>query len=192
MAKETLFSILSRSPWWMSVLIAAALFALVRLFLPAFAAVFAALPFLGIAGYAAWRQIGVPGASSVADTLAMLRAMPWEEFSALISEGFRRDGYTVTAIGGGAADFELQKKGRVSVVSCRRWKVAQTGVGPLRDLLEAMRSRDAHDCIYVAAGAFTHPAREFAAAKSIRLLSDTALAQLVGKRKRSKRRWTLR
>lgn len=192
MAKENLFSILARSPWWVSVLIAGGLFALVGLFLPAFAAVFAALPFLGIAGYAAWRQIGVPGAASVADTLATLRAMPWEEFSALIGEAFRRDGYAVTAIAGGAADFELHRKGRVSVVSCRRWKVAQTGVGPLRELFDAMRSRDAHECIYVAAGGFTPPAREFATEKSIRLLSDAALAQLVGKGRRGKRRWSLR
>ena len=33
MPKESLFSILSRSPWWLSVLIAAVMFAGVRLFL---------------------------------------------------------------------------------------------------------------------------------------------------------------
>src|SRR5450759_3464043 len=34
MAKRSLFAILSRSPWWLSVLIAAALFMVVRQFMP--------------------------------------------------------------------------------------------------------------------------------------------------------------
>ena len=189
MAKETLFSILSRSPWWMSVLIAAGLFAGTRLFLPDFAAFCAALPFLGIAGYAGWRQLRTPGPANVADMLARLRAMPWQDFSAVIGEAFRRDGYIVTETQGGPADFELRKNRRVAVVSCKRWKVAQTGVGPLRDLVAAMRAHDAQECIYVTAGDFSAQAREFAVEKSIRLLNDGALAQLVARVERGRRRW---
>ncbi len=189
MANESLFSILSRSPWWLSVMIAAALFAGVRLVLPDIAAFFAALPFLAIAGYSGWRQLRAPGPTNVADMLARVRAMPWENFSAVIREAFRSDGYSVTELAGGAADFELRKNGRVCVVSCRRWKVAQTGVGPLRELFDAMRLRDAHECIYVAAGEFTAHARAFAAEKAIRLLSDTALAGLIARVERGTRRW---
>ncbi len=192
MSKETLFSILMRSPWWMSVLLAAALFAGVRLVLPDFAAICAALPFLGIAGYAGWRQLRAPGSANVADMLAKLRAMSWESFSAVIGEAFRREGYSVTTLAGGAADLELRRNGRVSVVGCKRWKVAQTGVGPLRELLDAMHTRDAHDCIYVAAGNFTEHARAFATEKSIRLISDSALAQLVGRAERGNWRRFLR
>ena len=186
MAKETLFSILSRAPWWMSVAVAAALFAVARLFLPDIAALFAALPFLAIAGYAGWRQLRAPGVTDATAILGRLRAMPWDNFSSEISEAFRRDGYSVTEIANGAADFEMRKNGRVSIVSCKRWKVAQTGVGPLRELFAAMRARDAQECIYVAAGDFTANARAFATEKTIRLLSDTALAELV---ERGERRW---
>jgi restriction system protein len=189
MAKQTLFSILSRSPWWVSVLIAGALFAGVRMFLPDFAAFCAALPFLGIAGYAGWRQLRTPGTTNVADMLARLRAMSWQDFSAVMAEAFRRDGYGVTELAAGAADLELRKNRRVAVVSCKRWKVAQTGVGPLRELFDVMRAREAEDCIYVTAGDFTAQAREFAIEKSIRLLNDVALARLVGRVERGRRRW---
>lgn len=188
MAKDTLFSLLSRSPWWVSVLAGGLLAAIVYQFFPQ-VALFVALPFLVIAAYAGWRQLRVPDAARAADMLGRLRAMSWENFSAVIAEAFRRDGYDVTEIAEGAADLELRKNGRVSVASCKRWKVAQTGVGPLRELLEAMRARGADECVYVAAGGFTANAREFAAAKAIRLLNDAALARLVARVARGRRRW---
>jgi len=192
MPKESLFSILSRSPWWLSVMIAAAIFALVRMFLPDFAASFAALPFLVIAGYALWRQMRVPSVTNVAEMLGKLRAMSWEDFSAVIGEAFRRDGYTVTEIPGSAADFELRKNGRVSIVCCKRWKVAQTGAGPLRELYAAKQTQDAQECIYVAAGDFTANARAYATEKGVRLLQDAALATLVARVERGKKRWIFR
>jgi restriction system protein len=75
MAKDSLFSILSRAPWWLSIAIAAALFAGIRLFLPDIAAFFAALPFLVIAGYTGWRQLRAPSVTAAADMLAKLRTM---------------------------------------------------------------------------------------------------------------------
>jgi restriction system protein len=190
MAKESLFSILSRSPWWLSVLIAAAMFALVRLFLPDIAAFFAALPFLAISGYALWRQSRAPSVTNVAETLGKLRAMSWEDFSAVIEEAFRRDGYAVTEIPGSAADFELRRNGRVSIVCCKRWKVAQTGAGPLRELYAAKQAHDAQECIYVAAGDFTANARAYATEKAILLLHDAALATLVARVGRGQLRWS--
>ncbi len=168
---------------------AAALFASVRVFLPDIAAVAAALPFLAIAGYAGWRQLRTPGVTNVAEILGRLRAMSWENFSAVIGEAFRRDGYSVAEIAHVAADFELRKNGRVTIVGCKRWKVAQTGVGPLRELYDAKQARDAQECVYVAAGEFTANARKFAADKAIRLLSNAELAGLVARVGRGKRRW---
>jgi restriction system protein len=189
MSKDSLFSMLARAPWWMSVVIAAALFAAVRLFLPDIAAFFAAIPFLAIAGYAGWRQFRAPSATSIDDVLGKLRAMSWENFSAVINEAFRRDGYAVSEIADGAADLELRKSGRVVVVSCKRWKVAHTGIGPLRELYAAKRAHDANECIYVAVGDFTANARAYATEKAIRLLNDTALGELVAHVERGKRRW---
>ena len=121
--------------------------------------------------------------------LARIRGMPWENFSALLAEAFRRDGYTVSEIHKGAVDLKLDQAGRISIVSCKRWKVAQTGIGPLRDLVEAKNAHDAADGIYVAAGDFTANARTFAKEKSIRLLSDGALAELIARVERGNRGW---
>ena len=192
MAKQSLFSILARAPWWMSVIIAAALFAATRIALPDIAAAAAALPFLGIAAYAGWRQLRRPGTGNPAATLDKLRAMPWENFSAVIAEAFRREGYSVSEIANSTADFELRRNGRVTVVGCRRWKVAQTGIGPLRELDEARRACGAQECIYVAAGKFTVNAHAYAAEKTITLLYGVALARLINLVERKRRRWFAR
>lgn len=187
--KDSLFAILARAPWWISVAVGAALFATARLFLPDIAAAAAALPFLGIACYAGWRQLRTPGATNVEETLGKLRGMPWENFSALMSEALRRDGYAVTEVFKGAVDLQIERKGRTSIVSCKRWKVAQTGIGPLRELWDEKAARDAQECIYVSAGGFTANARAFAAEKSIRLLHEAPLAELIARVERGQRGW---
>jgi restriction system protein len=192
MAKDSLFSILSRAPWWLSIVIGAAIFAGIRLFLPDIAAFFAALPFLVIACYAGWRQMRAPSITDASDMLAKLRTLSWDGFAVVISAAFRYDGYSVTKIAEGEADFELRKSGRVSIVSYKRWKVAQTGIGPLRDLHAAMQAHDAQECIYVTAGDVTANASAFAKENSIRVLSGAELGGLVARFERSKRRWFLK
>lgn len=143
--------------------------------------IFAALPFLVISAYAAWQQLRAPSAERIAATLESLRALTWDEFSAALEEVYRRDGYSVTRLNIAGADLELTKSGRVSLVGCKRWKVARTGIEPLRELDAARAARDAHECIYVAAGEITDNARAFAAEKKIRLLHGTELAQFMPK-----------
>lgn len=179
MARNSLFAILLRSPWWISVAAAAGIFAAARLALPEIYAFFVALPFAVIGAYALWQQRHAPSAARVAGALQALRAMSWDEFSAAIEDAFHRDGYIVSRIGGAEADFELTKAGRVSLVWAKRWKVARTGIEPLRELYAAGRLRGAHECIYVAAGEITDNARVFAAGKNISLVHDAELAKLL-------------
>lgn len=180
-AKGSLFALLVRSPFWVSLLIAGALFAVARNFLPVLVAAATTLPFLGTAGFAGWRQFNTPSGSRVSETLGRLRAMTWGHFSALIAESFRREGYEIGGLEEGVANFELHKNGYTTLLSCKRWKVVQTGIGPLRELYDAMQAREARDCIYVTAGEFTETARTFAMEKGMRLLSGTELAKLVGR-----------
>jgi restriction system protein len=189
MAKQTLFAILSRSPWWLSIIVAAVLFAVLQLFLPDLIAISVALPFVAIGGYAGWRQLRAPSATKVTDALNLLRAMSWEEFSILIEEAFRQEGYTVAKLTGDDVDYEMSRNERVAVVCCKRWKVTRTGVAPVRDLFKAGQARNAHEYIYVVAGEFTANAREFAAEKSIRLLNDAELVQLVTRVARGRKKW---
>ena len=182
MNQNSIFAILLRSPWWLSAGIAGALFTGARLALPAdyaFYAFFVSLPFFVIAVYTGWQQLRAPSAARIGQAMEALRAMSWTEFSAAVEKAFRRDGYSVAQSGAAGADFELDKAGRVTLVACKRWKVARTGIEPLRELDSLRRVREAHECVYVATGEFTDTARSFAAQKSIRLVSGAELARLV-------------
>ena len=181
-AKDSLFAILLRSPWWISIAIAAGIVAVVNFVLPTVPvgyAVFAALPFLVIGAVAGWRQLRQPSAARVGNTVEALRAMSWGDFSNALEDAFRRDGYTVSRLAGVGADFELTKAGRTTLVACKRWKVARAGVEPLRELHEAKRARDAHECLYVATGEITDGARKFATEKSVRIVHGAELAKLL-------------
>jgi restriction system protein len=182
MAKDSLFAILLRSQWWISIAVAAGIVAVVKLVLPGVPvayAVFAALPFIVIGAIAGWRQLRQPSRARVVDTLESVRTMSWGDFSGALEDAFRRDGYAVSRLAGPAADFELTKGGRTSLVACKRWKVARTGIDPLRDLDEAKRARDAHECIYVATGEVTEGALKFAREKGIRDVHGAELAKLL-------------
>ena len=142
-------------------------------------AIFTSLPFIVIGCVALWQQLRTPSAERVAATLESLRALSWVEFSAALEDAFRGDGYSVSRLNIAGADLELTKSGRVALVGCKRWKVARAGIEPLRELEAARQTRDAHECIYVAAGEFTDSARAFATEKRIRLLNDAELAKLL-------------
>jgi restriction system protein len=184
MHENSLFAVLLRSPWWISLLVAAATgvasrFVLVKFDMPELYALFVALPFLVIGSVAAWKQLRAPSAERVAATLESLRALSWQEISAALEEAFRRDGYAVSRLKQPGADLELTRGARVSVVSCKRWKVARTGVEPLRELEATRDAREAHEGIYVAGGDITENARAYAAENKIRLLEGAELAELL-------------
>ncbi len=179
--KDSLFSILLRSPWWASLLIAVGLFFASRLFLPPVAAAASTFPWVGLAIYGAWRQMRTPSAARVAEALERLRGLSWEAFSTLVADGFRREGYEVTINKGGAADLELRKEGYVTLVACRRWKVSQTGVAPLRELQSARESGDVRAGIFVTAGELSPQAEAFAAEKNLRVLRDAELVTFIGR-----------
>jgi restriction system protein len=179
MHPNSLFAVLARSPWWLSLAVAAGVVVALRLVLPEVYAFFAAAPFVAIAGYAAWRELRAPSPAKVQRSLEALRAKPWDEFAAALEAAFRREGYAVSRLDGRQADLELERAARVVLVGCKRWKVARTGVEPLRELLAARRSREAHECIYIAAGELSANAEAFAAQHGIRLMGGAELAQLL-------------
>jgi restriction system protein len=181
MHENSLFAVLLRAPWWVSVLVTAAIFAAARMLLPAryeLYALFLALPTGVIAAVAGWRQLRAPSEASIAAALERLRAMPWEAFAAALEEGFRRDGYGVRRIQG-AADFELEKGGRLELAAAKRWKASRTGIEPLRELKAAADAREAAGCLCLCAGEVTDTARAYAAENNIRLLEGLELARLV-------------
>jgi restriction system protein len=178
MHQNSLFAVLLRSPWWVSLAVAIGLAAVLRLFLPLEFALFGGLPFLIIAGVSGWRELRRPGPKRIAATLERARALSADAFCAALEEGFKRQGFG-TRRGEGAADLVLTHKGIVTVVGCRRWKAARTGTEPLREFDARTAESGAHKRVYVAVGEVSDSAREFAAKKSIRLLQEEELATLL-------------
>ncbi|MCZ7566190.1 MAG: restriction endonuclease [Burkholderiales bacterium] len=179
MHEKSLFAILLRSQWWISIAIALGVTLIASLFLPMQYAAFAGAPFVVIGAVAGWRQLRAPSAKRIERTVEAVRQMSWGDFSHALEDAFRRDGYRVSRLEGAPADFELYRSGRRAIVGCKRWKVARLGVEPLRELYAARRAHDAHECIYVAVGEISAPARAFAAEKNIRVMHGADLARLL-------------
>jgi len=178
-SENSLYAVLMRSPWWVSLLVAAGVFALVRLVLSEAYAAFAVAPFVLIGALAAWRQLRVPHGAALERRLEALRALSWEAFAPRLEQAWRREGYQVARFEGAGADYELSKAGRSTLVACKRWKARRTGVEPLRELAAAAKARGAAECAYLALGEVTDTAREFAAGNALRLLQGAELAQLL-------------
>lgn len=182
LAKNSLFAVLLRSPWWISMLLVLAYGLAVVLLLPkqyVVVGLIGVLPFLVIGLVAAQRQWNLPSAGQVADTLAKANAMPWREFADALDAAYRAKGYTVARLHGKAADLQLLKDGQTTLVAAKRWKAANHGVEALRDLAAAKETYSAAACVYVSTGGVTDTAQQFAQTHGITLVADVALAQLL-------------
>jgi restriction system protein len=176
---RTLFSVLLGQPWWISALAGLALFGIAQVAFPPVAP-FVALPFLLIALYVGYRQLRTVSPAQVEARLNTLRDMSWDQFSTIVTEAYRRQGYAVETADKAAYDYTLTQNGRVTLLQCRRWKVNQLGAGPLEDLAKAIAAADAYKGICITAGSVSPKARQFIAGKPISLVSGSDLAVLVG------------
>lgn len=184
MAKNSLFAILLRSPWWVS-------FAVVLVFvLASFAllppqyivfGLMGAIPFLVIGGIAAWRQLRAPSDRTIEHTLERAGAMPWRAFRDALAQAYRARGFTVTELDGQAADLRLTLGAQTTLVAARRWKAASHGVEPLRALAKARASADASHGVYISLGEVNDTSRRFAEKNAIALVNGVTLVQLLGK-----------
>lgn len=182
MARNSLFAILLRSPWWIS-------FAIVLVFALASGALLPAeyvpfgvmggFPFLVIGCIAAWRQLRAPGETEVARILEALAAMSWSDFAAALERSYQAQGYAVRRLQGEGADLELVKAGRTTLVSAKRWKAVNQGVEAVRALAGARTRADASTGIYVSIAGVGDHARRFAGKNQIEILEGPALAALL-------------
>ena len=181
MSDKSLFAILLRSPWWYSFLIAALLMLLARVFLPeAYRGVgmIGGFPFVVVGIIAAWRQRDKPSPESLTLALDHLANMSWKQFLPVMEQAFIQQGFNVTPLNSNSADLKLEKSGRITLVSCKRWKAATLGVEVLRDLKSLQTSEDAAYAACISLSLPTGVALKFAKDNGIQLICQDELAAL--------------
>jgi restriction system protein len=181
MARNSLFAVLLRSPWWISILIAVVFAVVAFALLPdpyRVAGALGGFPFAVIGLIALWQQMRLPSARRSEEILRAVGTMNWPQFSALLEEGFARQGYSVERAQG-AADFALSREGRTTLVAARRWKAARIGEESLQALHGAAQSQGAGSCLYVTLGELSDNAQVFAKRNNVQLMQRQALAYVL-------------
>lgn len=182
MNENSLFAVLLRSRWWISIALAVGFSASGAAFLPqpyTIAGLLMGAPFLVIGCIAAWKQLRLPSSKRIERTIVSAQAMSVPDFNRELMDGFRRDGYDVDPAPGKGYDFSVRKDYRRAVVVSRRFKVARTGVEPLRETLAAREGAEAQDALYIALGEVTDQARAFADKHAIRIFGGPELARIL-------------
>lgn len=182
MAQNSLFAILLRKPWWISLMVATTLSVVAMAALPRDSALYglsAGIPFTIISIIAAYRQLRAPSPARVSRTLEAVSAMSWREFSDAVERGFKGDGYRVVRDPAVGADFEISGSGRTVMVGCKRWKAATTGIEPLRALHSAATERGVKEMVYITIGQMTDNAWGYATEQGIHIMKEDGLAALL-------------
>lgn len=182
MSDKSLFALLLRSPWWISIVLALVIALIAGALVPKpYSSVVAlgGLPFLVIGIMAAWRQRHAPDPARMNLVLERLAGMSWKEFSAGLEQSYVAKGCAVTHFDTGAADLKLEKNGQVILVSAKRWKAASTGIEVVRGLVAAREPANASSCICISLRQVTDKVRLFAEQNSVKLISAMELAVLM-------------
>ena len=182
--ENSLFAMLLRTRWWVSFALAAAVALVTGALFPREIAPFAmlaTLPFLVIGVIAAWRQLRQPSPARNEQLLQDCAALGWKDFSQRLQQAWQAEGYTVTPLTTAGADLQLERAGRTTLVSARRWKAANQGLEPLKELLARQQSLHADTAVYVSLQPPGDNALNWAKQQNLVLLNGNDLAALLHK-----------
>lgn len=184
MAENSVFAILLRSSWWISVVVGAIIVVLCLALLPKdirFVGAAGSLPFLVIGAMAAKRQWNQPNASATQALLAQASTMPSRDLQSWLSRAWQAEGYTVTPLQQAHADLQLARQGQTTLVQTKRSKAGVHGIEPLRALHEAASQTGAASVYVLLQGELSENARLFARDQKIVVLQNLELATLLKK-----------
>lgn len=118
-------------------------------------------------------------------TLELLKSLEWKRFEEVVAMLFATGGHRtkLARIGAdGGVDVHVFKEGDpkpIAVIQCKAWNAYTVGVKPVRELFGVMAADGIAKGYFVTSGDFTSEAREFAAGKTIKLVSGTALVERI-------------
>lgn len=179
MAENSLFAILLRSSWLYSVLIGLFLIVISTLIVGGkylFLGVSCAVPFFCVAGYAAYKQSQLPSPKRMEEVAAQARKMTAIQVADKIADNYKNERFEVEKFKGNAAELELSRGYRRLLLCSKRFKAANTGIEPLKQLVAAGENVEATAYLYVALGEVSATARDYAKEHDIELIRADSLA----------------
>jgi restriction system protein len=182
MSDRSLFAVLLRSPWWISMVLAAALALAASALLPeAYKSVGAlsCFPFVVVGVIAAWRQRANLSPEQAQALQSELAAMNWRAFSQLLQQAYALQGYEVSAVPNSVMDLKLTRQGQTTVVCAKRWKAAAWGQESLQTLVDERASLDATHLVCVSLQDIPPGLKKFAQQHGVTWLSGQSLWALV-------------
>ncbi len=115
--------------------------------------------------------------------------MSWQEFEMLVSEFFRKQGYSVIENGGGGpdggVDLRIRKDDKILIVQCKHWKTHKVGVKIVREQLGIKTAQGADGVIIVTSGLYTDEAANFANEQQVTLIDGRKLKDIISETKKS-------
>ena len=117
-----------------------------------------------------------------ARTIEELQALSGTEFEKLVSDLFRRDGYSVTIRGGSGdegIDLLLHVGRALDVVQCKRWK-SEIGSPVIREFYGSLIHAGARQGFVITTASFSASAKSFASGKPIILIDGHKLVSWAG------------
>ncbi len=122
-------------------------------------------------------------AISVNGAYTTLEKISWQDFEFLLSEWFKKQGYSAELTGGGGADggidIKLYKDGGLHLVQCKHYKSSKVPVMVVRELYGVMTAEKAIGGFVVTSGRFTQEAYSFARKTNIELIDKKKLVAIL-------------
>jgi restriction system protein len=109
--------------------------------------------------------------------------LSWQDFEFLLSEWFKKQGYSTELTGGGGADggidIKLYKDNQLYLVQCKHYKAWKVPVTTVRELYGVMAAEKAIGGFIVTSGRFTPEAHTFIQGKQIELIDGAKLEAIL-------------
>ena len=184
-AENSLFVVLSRSAWWYSVLIGLFFIAISLVVASGkyvALGVFTSFPFFGIAIYSGYKQFQQPSSKRMIEVAAQAREMNAMQIAEKIAESYIEARYESSEFKGNEAELILTRSNRKLLLCSKRFKVVNTGIEPLKQLVAAGKKVEATGYLHVALGEISAAALEYAGKNNIDLIQADRLAGFFDKK----------
>ena len=193
---------LAQIPWWVSVILSASFYVILKFGVPYFEAqstavkeaqislgpVFApvvALALLAPVTFSFLKSNRRRKLQELKEEIQTIQDLPWQQFKDLVAEAYRRSGYIImennSFSSDPSVDLVMRKGANLYLVQCRYWQNRKLTIREVKNLISLMVAKQASGSFLLTTGIFTNEARHYAACRPITLVDGIELVDLLGK-----------